>query len=100
MKTRLIVNIHSISVGILERMPVTCPQVFDLHFQSATGLGMIGRTMGRALCSSSQNLDTNCGPRSDTIVFGTPCKLRIRAICSSAYVATVYFTLTESGQSL
>ena len=38
MKTRLIVNIHSISVGILERMPVTCPQVFDLHFQSATGL--------------------------------------------------------------
>src|SRR6187455_2558107 len=36
----------------------------------------------------------NCGPRSDTMVFGTPCKLRIRAMYNSAYVATVYFTLT------
>jgi hypothetical protein len=28
------VNSHPISAEILEHMPVTCPQVFDLLFQS------------------------------------------------------------------
>jgi hypothetical protein len=35
MKTLPMVNIHPISVGIPERMPATCLQVFDSLSQSA-----------------------------------------------------------------
>jgi hypothetical protein len=34
MKTLPMVNIHPISVEILEHMPITYPRVFDLLFQS------------------------------------------------------------------
>jgi hypothetical protein len=34
MKTLPMVNSHPISAEILEHKPVTCPQVFDLLFQS------------------------------------------------------------------
>jgi hypothetical protein len=35
MKILPVVNSHPISTEILEHMPVTCPRVFDLLFQSA-----------------------------------------------------------------
>jgi hypothetical protein len=37
----------------------------------------------------SQNLEVNCGPLSDTIIFGTPCKQTILAIYNSANFAPV-----------
>jgi hypothetical protein len=71
---------HPISAETPEYMLVAYLQVSNLlsqfvHSFEDDKLNLVSKD----LWSSSQNLDTNCGPRSETIVFGTPCKLRIRA---------------------
>jgi hypothetical protein len=76
---------HPISMEILGHMLVAYLRVFYLPSQSVhsseDGRPNCGvHLVPKDLCNSSQNLDTNYGPWSDTIVFGTPCKLRIRAI--------------------
>ena len=42
----------------------------------------------------SKKLETNCVPLSDTMVFGTPCKLMIRAKYILAYWIVGYILLT------